>query len=158
VHLLAEPSEQNQRLLHSRRHSFLFVGHVSPHGSCGSVEVALSLGGPLVVEPGGTALALCTLLSLGGAPLALLGRSCVLICDRRMLLGTFALLLRLILLLRRGDGMSLGFLTMPGDLAAKALAFTLALATPGFGQSPGRKHDQRHHDYDGKNDRDDDNR
>jgi hypothetical protein len=123
------------------------------YGSGGSVEFALALGRPLVVEPGGTTLAIRTLLGLGGTPFALLGRFCVFVCLRRMLRRALAFALGLVLFLRRGDGMGLGLLAMSGDLTAKALAFAFAL-TPGLGQSPGRKEDQRDHDYGGDNDGD----
>lgn len=119
-----------------------------------SVEFALALGRPLVVEPGGPAFALRTLLSLGGTPFALLGRFCVFVSDRRMFRRTFPLMLSLALLLRRCDGMGLGFLAMSGDLTAKALPFALALAPPGLGQSSGCEQHQRDHDHRRDNDGD----
>jgi hypothetical protein len=124
-----------------------------PRGSGGSVEFALALGRPLVVEPGRTAFSLRTLLGLGGAPLALLGSLCVFVRDCRMFRRAFALLLGLVMFLRCGDGMSLGFLAMSGDLTAKALAFAFAL-TPGLGPSPGREQYQPYHDHDGNDDGD----
>ena len=123
-------------------------------GTCGSVEFALTLGRPLVVEPGGTAFALRTLLSLGGTPFALLGGFCVFVRDRRMFRRAFAFMLGLVLLLRRGNGVGLGFLAMSGDLLANSLAFAFALAAPGLDQSSGCEQHQREHDDDGDNDDD----
>jgi hypothetical protein len=105
------------------------------------------------MESGSPAFAPRSLLSLGGTPLALLRRLCVLVCDRRMFRRALALISGLIVLLRRLDGVGLGFLAMPGDLAAKALA----LAAPVLGSSSGREQPQRDHDYDADDDRDHDN-
>ena len=53
-------------------------------GTGGSVEFALTLGRPLIVEPGGAAFAFSTVLSVDGTPFALLGGFCVFVRDRRM--------------------------------------------------------------------------
>ena len=106
------------------------------------------------MEPGGTAFALRTLLSLGGTPFALLGRFCVLVCDRRMFRRAFALIFGLVMLLRRRDGVRLGFLAMSGDLTAKTLALAFALAAPGLDQPPGCEQHQRNYGHDGDNDGD----
>ena len=120
----------------------------------GSVELALALGRPLVVEPGGAAFALRTLLSLGGTPFALLGGFCVFVRDRRMFRRAFAFMLGLVPLLRCGNGVGLGFLAMSGDLPANSLALAFALAAPGLDESSGCEQHQREHDDDGDNDGD----
>ena len=127
-------------------------------GTGGSVEFALALGRPLVVEPGGAAFALRTLLSLGGTPFALLGGFCVFVRDRRMFRRAFAFMLGLVPLLRRGNGVGLGFLAMSGDLLANSLTFAFALAAPGLDQSSGCEQHQSEHDDDSDNDDDDGNR
>jgi hypothetical protein len=55
------------------------------------VGVALALGGPLVVKPGEAALALRTLLGLGGTAFALLGRACTVRCEFALLPGLVVL-------------------------------------------------------------------
>jgi hypothetical protein len=99
----------------------------------GSVEFALALGRPLVVEPGGAAFALRTLLSLGGTPF--------------MFRRAFAFKLGLVVFLRRSDGVGLGFLAMSGDLTAKALTLMFALAAP-RNQSSACEQQKRDHDHD----------
>ena len=127
-------------------------------GTCGSVEFALTLGRPLIVEPGGTAFALSTALSVDSTPFALLGGFCVFVRDRRMFRRAFAFMLGLVPLLRRGNGVGLGFLAMSGDLLANSLTFAFALAAPGLDQSSGCEQHQSEHDDDSDNDDDDGNR
>ena len=123
-------------------------------GTGGSVEFALALGRPLIVEPRGAAFALRTLLSLGGTPFALIGGLCVFVRDCRMFRRAFTFMLGLVLLLRRGNGVGLGFLAMSGDLLANSLAFAFAFAAPGLDQSSGCEQHQRKHNDDGDNDDD----
>jgi hypothetical protein len=99
-----------------------------------SVGVALALGCPLAVEPGGATFALRSFLRLGGTAV-MFGR-------------VFALPFSLGLLLFSLDTVGLGFLTMPGDLAANALTLTLTLATPLLGHSSGREQRHRGDDHD----------
>jgi hypothetical protein len=116
----------------------------------GSVGVALALGRPLAVELGGAAFALRSFLSLGGTPFTCLSRFHSFLRDRGMFGRAFVLPFGLGLLLLRLDAVGLGFLTMPGDVSANALALALPLATTLRGDSAGRKQRQ------GDNDDDDD--
>ena len=119
----------------------------------GSFEVALAFGRPLIVESGGAAFALRTILSVSGTAFALLRRLSMLVRDRRMFCRAFALTFGLVMLLRRRDGVGLGFLAMSGGLAAKALALALALAAV-HGHPPGREQNDGDHDYDADDDGD----
>jgi hypothetical protein len=119
-----------------------------------SVELALSLGGALAVELGRTLLAPCTLLSLGGTPLALLRLLRVPFRGRRVFRGALALAFGLVVLLRRRHGVGLGFLAVSRDISAKPLALTLALAAPPLDRSSGAEQQQRQHDQDGDDDGD----
>lgn len=123
-------------------------------GTCGSVEFALTLGRPLIVEPGGTAFALSTVLSVDSTPFALLSGFCVFVRDRRMFRRALAFMLGLVLLLRRGNGMGLGFLAMSGDLLANSHPLALALAAPGLDRSSCCEQHQGEHDDGGDNDGD----
>ena len=75
--------------------------------------------------------------------------------DRRMFRRAFAFMLGLVLLLRRGNDVGLGFLAMSGDLLANSLTFAFPLAAPGLDQSSGSEQYQRQHDDDSDDDDDD---
>ncbi len=102
------------------------------------------------MEPGGAAFALRALLGLDGTPFAFLRLLCVLVGNRRMFRRALALALGLVMLLRRRDGVGLGFLAMSGGLTAKAFALAFALTAPGFDHSSGgEQHQGGHDDEDG---------
>jgi hypothetical protein len=120
----------------------------------GSVEVALALGRALAVELGGTLLAPRALLSLGGTPFACLRLLGVPFGGRRVFRRAFTLVFGLVMLLRRLDGVGVGFLAVSGDLTAKPFALTFTLAAPLLDRSSGCQQQKRDHDHDGDHDGD----
>lgn len=100
------------------------------------------------MEFGGAAFALGTLLSLSRTLFAFLGPPCVPLGYCRLFRRAFAFLFSLGILLRRLDGMGLGFLSVSPNLAAKPLALPLALPAPVLGRSSAREQQDRDHDHD----------
>ena len=80
------------------------------------------------MELGGTLFARRTLLSLGGPLFACLRFIGVPFGGRRVFRRAFTLVFGLVMRLRRLHGVGLGFLAVSGDLTAKPLALTFALA------------------------------